>query len=73
MTSPGWKRAAALTAALALTPAAASAQTAEPPRTAWGDPDLQGVWDYSSITPMQRPERFGDRAFLTREEAATLE
>ena len=73
MTSPGWKRAAALAAALALTPAAAAAQTAEPPRTAWGDPDLQGVWDYSSITPMQRPERFGDRAFLTREEAATLE
>ena len=73
----GWNRAVALVAVLALSPAAAAAQAADPaeapPRTAWGDPDLQGVWDYSSITPMQRPERFGDREFLTREEATTME
>ena len=66
--------AAAVAAALVLAPAFAAAQATDaPPRTAWGDPDLQGVWDYSSITPMQRPERYGDQAFLTEEEAAALE
>ncbi len=45
----------------------------EAPRTAWGQPDLQGVWDFRSITPMQRPEDLGDQAFLTAEEAAELE
>lgn len=38
------------------------------PRTEWGQPDLQGVWNFSSNTPMQRPSRFGDRQFLTPEE-----
>ena len=41
-----------------------------PPRTAWGDPDLQGVWSYASLTPLQRPTSLGDRAFYTEEEAA---
>ena len=61
-------------AALALTPVVAAAQSsAAIPRTAWGDPDIGGVWDYSSITPLQRPERYGDREFLTEEEVAELE
>src|SRR5210317_1929720 len=38
------------------------------PRTEWGQPDLQGVWNFNSETPMQRPERFGTREFLTQEE-----
>ncbi|PCH63627.1 MAG: hypothetical protein COC19_00810 [SAR86 cluster bacterium] len=38
------------------------------PRTQWGQPDLQGVWNFNSSTPMQRPERFGAREFLTSEE-----
>lgn len=42
-------------------------------QTAWGDPDLQGVWDFRTITPLERPEEFGDRTFLTAEEAAGLE
>ncbi len=42
----------------------------ESPRTPWGDPDLQGVWDFSSNTPLNRAEGFGDRLFLTEEEAA---
>ena len=43
-----------------------------PPRTAWGDPDLRGVWPLDSVgrTPFQRPEKFGDRATLTDEEYA---
>ena len=43
------------------------------PRTAWGAPDLQGVWDFRSITPLQRPEELADKEFLTEEEAANLE
>lgn len=38
------------------------------PRTEWGQPDLQGVWNFNSSTPMQRPERFGTQEFLTSEE-----
>ena len=42
------------------------------PRTAWGQPDLQGVWDFRTITPMERPEEQADQIFLTEEEAAKL-
>ncbi len=40
------------------------------PRTQWGDPDLQGVWNFSSEVPMQRPEHFGNREYLTPTEIA---
>ena len=63
-------------AGLAVTPGLAAAQstaTADPLRTGWGDPSLQGIWDFRSITPLQRPEQFEDREFLTAEEAAGLE
>ena len=43
------------------------------PLTGWGAPDLQGVWDFRTITPMERPEDLGDKAFLTEEEAAERE
>ena len=49
----------------------AVAQTADDytaPRTEWDQPDLQGVWSFVSSTPLQRPERFGTREFLTPEE-----
>ena len=65
---------AAAFAAIALAAATAlptAAQTA--PRTPWGTPDLQGIWDFRTITPLERPEDLGDQAFLTPEEAATLE
>ena len=45
----------------------------DPPRTGWGDPDLQGVWDFRTITPLQRPEALGEQEFLTAEEAAERE
>jgi len=38
------------------------------PRTQWDQPDLQGVWNFSSSIPMQRPERYGSQEFLTREQ-----
>ena len=38
-----------------------------PPRTPWGDPDLQGIWPGTDSVgvPFERPERFGARLFLT--------
>ena len=60
-------------AATWLAPRPAEGQSGSPPRTAWGDPDLQGVWDYRTVTPMERPEEFEGQAFLTVEEAAELE
>jgi hypothetical protein len=42
------------------------------PKTPWGEPDLQGVWPLNHLinTPFQRPERFGERRFMTDEEFA---
>ena len=39
------------------------------PRTPWGDPDLQGIWDYWTFTPLERPAEFADRDVLTEEAA----
>jgi hypothetical protein len=43
------------------------------PKTPWGDPDLQGIYDGASMTPQARPEKYANREFLTAEEAAALE
>src|SRR5215475_1011206 len=43
------------------------------PRTPDGRPDLQGVWDFKTITPLERPRELGDKAFFTAEEAAAWE
>ncbi len=40
------------------------------PLTEWGLPDLQGVWNFSSNVPLQRPEHFGDQQFLSADEIA---
>ena len=42
-------------------------------RTADGQPDLQGIWDATSLTPLQRPVELGDKEFYTPEEAAEFE
>ena len=56
-----------------LAPIGADAQSSSVPRLPDGRPDLQGVWDFSSVTPLQRPEELGDQEFLTEEDAAALE
>ena len=38
------------------------------PKTEWGHPDLQGVWNFSSEVPFQRPAQYGEREFLAEEE-----
>jgi len=42
----------------------------EPPRTSWGDPDLQGKWPSTAMVgvPMQRSEDLGERNWLSEEE-----
>jgi len=61
--------------ALALTVLAAPAlaQGYKAPRTALGQPDLQGVWSNATITPLTRPSKFGERLVLTPAEAAAIE
>ena len=44
-----------------------------PPRTPDGQPDLQGVWNFSTITPLERPAEFAAKPFLTDEEAKDYE
>jgi hypothetical protein len=42
------------------------------PKTPWGDPDLQGIWNFGTITPLERPKDMAGRATLTPEEVAKL-
>ncbi len=56
-----------------LVPGVAGAQESDAPRTPWGAPDLQGVWDRQTLTPFQRPRELGDKAVFTAEEAAVFE
>lgn len=51
-----------------LTALVAAADAYQAPRTEWGKPDLQGVWNFSSNVPMQRPTQYGERQFLTDQE-----
>ena len=48
-----------------------SAQT-DPPRTAWGAPDFNGLWNHGTATPLERPERHTGRERLTAEEVAAV-
>ena len=43
------------------------------PRTPWGDPDLEGVWNNSTITELERPESLSGKQVLGNDEAAALE
>ena len=75
---------AAVNVVLSLTTGAVAGQTPKtapktsvagtPLRTPWGEPDLQAIWDFATITPMERPkEHAGKKEVLTTEEAAELE
>ena len=56
---------------LASVPVYGQAQTS--PRTPWGDPDLQGIWNNNTLTPLERPDSLADTEFLTPEAAAAIE
>jgi hypothetical protein len=52
---------------------AATAKKWTPPRTPWGEPDLQGNFSNRTITPFERPANVAGREFFTPEEVAALE
>jgi hypothetical protein len=62
-----------LLAGQAPTAARKTAKTWTPPRTADGQPDLQGMWTNATITPFERPKALEGKPFLTEQEAAALE
>ena len=67
-----------LIAVVSLTSVTAAAQSsasreASIPRTPEGQPNLQGVWDFGSVTPLQRPASLAGKEFWTEEEAAAVE
>jgi hypothetical protein len=77
---------AILVSMVSLVPISMAAQAAKPtttkstaektwtvPRTPDGRPDLQGVWDFSTITPLERPKALGNKKVLSAEEAARFE
>ena len=49
------------------------AQGRQVPRTPDGKPDLQGIWDFRTITPLERPNQFAGKETLSAEEVAALE
>jgi hypothetical protein len=77
----------AVVVTFALGPVAGQAQTAvttkkaagkisttwKAPRTPDGQPDLQGVWSFATVTPLERPSELAAKEFLTDKEAAELE
>ena len=64
---------ALMIAGAASAPTAAAQQAAKDiPRTADGRPDLSGTYNVATLTPLQRPEAFGDKLTLTDEEAEAI-
>jgi hypothetical protein len=52
---------------------APAAKSYNPPRTPDGQPDLQAVWGYATITPLERPAEFADKPVLSEQEAVQFE
>ena len=50
-----------------------SRQTTFPKRTAWGAPDLEGVWNYGTMTPLERPANWAGKETLSEAEATAYE
>jgi len=50
-----------------------SAQGYQPALTEHGQPDLRGVWNFTSSAPLERPERYGEIEFLSDIDNANLD
>jgi len=57
----------------AAAPAKPAARTQAAPKTPWGDPDLQGIWNFATSTPLERPAALGEKAVLSDQEAEEVE
>ena len=69
-----WRGVIACAVLLAFAPAAlAQSGSGSALRTPDGHPDISGVWDFRTVTPLERPEQFADKEFLTEEEVAAYE
>ena len=73
MSSTRWIVAVAASLILPADALSQSGGESELPRTAWGAPDLQGVYDFGTATPFQRPTELTGRGKFTDEEAAVRE
>ena len=58
----------AMSWALAQAPA-----TFSPPKTPWGEPDLQGIWTDETDTPLQRPARYANQEFFTQAQRVEID
>jgi len=58
--------------AAAQAPAPSVAAPAPAPRTAWGEPDLQGIWTEEFDTPFQRPTKYANQEFFSERERAEI-
>src|SRR5262245_24036214 len=67
------RRVGSLVTMTAAAAAVASLSAQSPQRAPDGHPDLQGTWNFSSLTPLERPAQFADKPFLTDAEAAEFE
>ena len=50
-----------------------SALDSASPKTAWGEPDLQGIWTDETDTPLQRPAKFANQEVFTPAQRAELD
>src|SRR6187549_1569990 len=61
-----------LAAGLASAQTKSDTTTYQPPKTSWGHPDLQGTWTSDDLqgVPVERPQQYGTRRYLTEQELA---
>jgi hypothetical protein len=61
--------------AAAVMPSIAADKAYAPPKTPWGDPDLQGMWPVGHLTGtlLERPKELGDAMYFTEEQFAERE
>jgi hypothetical protein len=64
---------AVISVSVTQTQAQAPAASGTAPKTAWGEPDLQGIWTDESDTPMQRPAKYANQEFFTEAQRAELD